>query len=585
MGKFPFTENCGNYSLSNGDLVASYEYLGEAGTGNFFQSGGTHSVERDLVMGFDFDSTGTYSLTNGDLGGPTREILGFYGTGNFFQSGGTHSVGELYLGYQIDGSGTYEQSGGTLLVYGTLYINKLSATGGTYSLSNSGKLEANNEYIGEWGADSSFFQSGGTHTIYNDFSLGIADTSSGTYSLTNGDLIALYESLGISGAGNFIQNGGTHTVGSILALGTNPGSSGTYSLNNGSLVVTDSESLGLGGTGNFIQNGGTHTIHNDLYISSYLGGNGTYSLNNGTLQINRNEFIGSAGTGTFIQNGGTHTVADTINIRNGSLMEVKGGNLSASTIQNNGTLEFLNGDMDVSGNIYNGDGIDTGQLNITNNIVTFHNQVTNNINSHLKATGAEVHFTGGYSGNGILSVDPSDLYFSNLIIGTDGYIIAGAGNNFFISGDFLNESIQSALWETNDAYLAFSGSGIHEFSLAGYDYGAVGSGYKDNFAWGIFYMDSDSSLNLLDGNEIAGGALYVDAFILEGGIAQISSITGDGYNIYYNPFNPANDYLLGETYALTGGGSLVPTPEPLGMLLYALGLLGMTLLSKKKKKS
>ena len=41
---------------------------------------------------------------------------------------------------------------------------------------------------------------------------------------------------------------------------------------------------------------------------------------------------------------------------------------------------------------------------------------------------------------------------------------------------------------------------------------------------------------------------------VEKGIKQINS---KGYNIYYNPKNPANAALAGKTYSLKGGGLLL----------------------------
>ena len=40
--------------------------------------------------------------------------------------------------------------------------------------------------------------------------------------------------------------------------------------------------------------------------------------------------------------------------------------------------------------------------------------------------------------------------------------------------------------------------------------------------------------------------------------AQISSITGNGYFLYYDPTDPANAYLNAQTYSLAGGGAVQP---------------------------
>lgn len=38
---------------------------------------------------------------------------------------------------------------------------------------------------------------------------------------------------------------------------------------------------------------------------------------------------------------------------------------------------------------------------------------------------------------------------------------------------------------------------------------ATGAGYANNFAWGTLSIGAGNSLALQDGNEVAGGALYV----------------------------------------------------------------------------
>jgi hypothetical protein len=50
----------------------------------------------------------------------------------------------------------------------------------------------------------------------------------------------------------------------------------------------------------------------------------------------------------------------------------------------------------------------------------------------------------------------------------------------------------------------------------------------------------------------------VDQLLLDGGLPQIATCTGNGHIIYYNPYEPANAYLAAATYPLTSGGSITP---------------------------
>jgi hypothetical protein len=95
-------------------------------------------------------------------------------------------------------------------------------------------------------------------------------------------------------------------------------------------------------------------------------------------------------------------------------------------------------------------------------------------------------------------------------------------------------------------------------SVGGDDLGFVGLGYLDNFAWGVLGLASGAGLTLVDGDEVAGGALYVDRLVLGDGIGQLAAINSGGFNIYYNADAAGNAYLGGLNYQLAGGGWLRP---------------------------
>ena len=177
----------------------------------------------------------------------------------------------------------------------------------------------------------------------------------------------------------------------------------------------------------------------------------------------------------------------------------------------------------------------------------------------FKTTDTTVTFHGSYTEMGSYVSDPSVNFFTDLIIGPGGTHTGGVGDKFIVSGNFLNGSLQKNTWATGSAELYFSGGAApHSVSLASADVGPDFAGYVNNFAWGILRIGPGQSLTLSDGNASAGGALYTDQLLLAGGIPQIASITGNGFNIYYNQFNAANAYLGGLAYPLTGGGAIIP---------------------------
>ncbi len=344
--------NNGTYNLSGDStstLTTGNEYIGYGGTGTFNQSGGSHTIgtttsPSNLYLGYNSGSTGTYNLS----GDPTtstltvngNEYIGYNGTGTFNQSGGSHTVGgDLYLGYSAGSTGTYNLSGdpttSTLTVNGTeyigyngtgtftqsggtnagrLFLGENSGSSGTYNLSD-GQLLTPWEYIGISG-NGTFNQTGGTNYAGYDFGLGLSSGSSGTYNLSGGQLSSSMEEVGFSGSGTFNQTGGTNTLLSLgqLSLGSNSGGSGTYNLSGGQLIACG-EYINAG---TFNQSGGSNYIgHGSEPFSLYLGGNsgssGTYNLSGdstSTLTAG-NEYIGYGGTGTFNQSGGSHTIGTT----------------------------------------------------------------------------------------------------------------------------------------------------------------------------------------------------------------------------------------------------------------------------------
>lgn len=176
----------------------------------------------------------------------------------------------------------------------------------------------------------------------------------------------------------------------------------------------------------------------------------------------------------------------------------------------------------------------------------------------IKITDTTIRFTGTYTELGEYESDPSNNFFSDWIVGTNGSVTAGSGDKFSVSGDFLNGSLKNLTWNTVLSDLVFNGLPSHNVALAGADLGPVFAGYTQNFAWKSMKVSVGQALVLSDGNATPGAAIYVDQLLLDGGLSQISSFTGNGCRIYYNPYETVNAYLNGATYALAGGGAIVP---------------------------
>ncbi len=162
--------------------------------------------------------------------------------------------------------------------------------------------------------------------------------------------------------------------------------------------------------------------------------------------------------------------------------------------------------------------------------------------------------------------DSSINQFTDLTIGAAGYLTGGVGDIFLVSGNFTNGSLQNVFWSTAASELQFKGGTFHTFAMAGADLGPTYFGYINNFSFDTLRLGSGQGLVLAEGNATPGAAIYVNSLVLEGGVPQITSITGNGFFVYYDPTKVANTYLNAQTYPLAGGGAIQPVSATLKVI-------------------
>ncbi|HND98020.1 MAG TPA: hypothetical protein PLP98_05900 [Plasticicumulans sp.] len=322
----------GQYTMSGGSLTTSTLTVGNLGSGSFTQSGGdvsTSQLTLGSAGGTPANSFGQYFLSGSGTLTTTQSTIGDIGRGEFTQSGGTHTVAsDLVLGNApaLTGGtpargGFYTLGGGQLIVAGSTIIGN-----------------GNNGFAGEPGGSGSFTQSGGSQFVGGELRVGNTGSDaggtgsyvlSGTGSLTVAGTLRLGAAgNGFGGTGSFTQTGGSVSA-SNLSIGesdTTSGGTSSYTLSGGTLAITSNVLVGAGADGTFTQSGGVFTVGNDLSINT-----GSYALSGGSVGIGTSLHLGSDHAATLLQSGGSLDVGDQAFIGAGA-----GGNgsytLSAGTL-------------------------------------------------------------------------------------------------------------------------------------------------------------------------------------------------------------------------------------------------------------
>jgi hypothetical protein len=422
----------GFYNLSSGALTVtnSSEIVGNNGTGILNQSGGTSTTGsgNNLYLGFNSGSTGTYILSNGSLSAGATEIVGDSGTGLFNQSGGANTItggsSLLYLGFNGDTTGTYTLSAGSLSVAANEIVGHLGTgifnqTGGTNTISNSSNLNIGNLS----GSTGTYTLSGGAlsvalNELVGNGGVGIFNQSGGTNTITGPDNLYL---------GNSSGSTGTYTLSGTGSLVVTGGIGGEF--------------VGLNGKGIFNQSGGTNIVSGgfNLDIAANGGSTGTYTLSGGLASVSGGVYVGGTaiepgGAGVLTVGGaGVLNVSGTLTVYNtpGSSVTLSGGTISTAQLDVDGVPSLFNW---TSGTLKLTSGV-TFDPTAGETSAAFGNSLTLGSGQTLMVTGNET--LGGAGGFAITLNSGSTHYVSgSLTVSPTGTITQNAGSTLY-ADDFV----------------------------------------------------------------------------------------------------------------------------------------------------
>jgi len=518
--------------------VAANLYIGNSGTGRLEQTGGSLSVT-NFYLGLDVNDSASYVMSGGALTVAVDMAVGYGGMATAQIHGASSKIvigGNLEMGFSnANNRAQFIQGGGTVSV-NRIYLGKLSATEGSYSITNGVLNVGDDIYLADGSANST-----GRMVIAGNGVVNVADEF---YAGRNGQ--------------------------GILAVRD----SGVLNLTSGSghLEISD---LSGNNNNNLVQvGGGTISVGGDIKVADAANSFGSLVVSNGTLGAGGDLYIGnsSTATGIMVVAGGFVDPDDFYvgYLNNGSL-DVTGGSITADQFEigfsagSLGVMTMSGGEVHVDGTVFNIGAAGLGSLTLSGGSIFAGDGSGNTDVSLGSSAGGKGTFTHLGGTLKITSTTDSDLEIGGTS-STGLYILAGSGN--------LDASVGDDILIHTNGELRLIGSGWS-------------SSVDDDFT-----MDPGATLGVILSNGISrivvdtditvAGTLNVSNYgsVVDGSYVVITSITRSvtgtfaatnwlgGYTgtvSYANGkveltfITPAEIAVLGTNYAEIASGSFVPS--------------------------
>ena len=471
----------GPYVLNLGDdgqlTVGGSLWVGrEAGaSGTVIQTGGDATVNGWIfALGDNATATGRYELSGGTLNVGAPFVIGVNGTGVFNQTGGTVThTSSMYLADNVGSEGTYNLSGPGVL-------------------STTGELRVGNRDKG------TFNMNGGKVTTGSALRLAPIGTGEGIFNMTDGEVrVGSYIIAGGEGKGTFTQSGGTvtQTGGGLLILGDHAGSEGIYDLSGGTLTVNSVSVADKANTIGTFTLSGTGTLDSGGDTNIGQAGDGELNIQGGTATIGGSLWVGhlAGSSGAVTQSSGDVTV-------NGWILAVGDNGSAAASYELSGGTLTCNTDYVAVGRGGVGHFVQSGDS-------TFNANVSQRllIGDNPGADGSTYTMTGG-------TLDVNN--------GRELGVGKGSSGAFYQSGGVVNASGRLALATGGGAQPGrYELSGDAVLNVGG-DYFLVGQGGQ-----GTFVQSGTSTVNANLGTEfiVGDGGSAVGRYDMSGGTLNVNN--------------------------------------------------------------